>query len=202
MIEVVRLAEQVMKSGGKVMWALLGVSMMLWFTATLRASILRRGGSGSIRDRVERSFVAAPDRSNVVGPVEAFIARAAEIVRCDGTVRQLDRLTKHALERVERLEGVLHSLVVAAPLLGLLGTVNGMVETFSSLQGVGVSQVTEQSVAGGVAVALLSTQFGLVIGVPGFIVAEWLRRVQARRTFEILEARALLGARLGGRVEP
>ncbi|MEC8278749.1 MAG: MotA/TolQ/ExbB proton channel family protein, partial [Myxococcota bacterium] len=55
-----------------------------------------------------------------------------------------------------------------APLLGLLGTVGGMIETF---EGLGQQQLYTQSggVAGGIASALLTTQLGLVVSVPALI---------------------------------
>ena len=62
--------------------------------------------------------------------------------------------------------------VAIAPLLGLLGTVGGMIETF---KGIGGSELFSQSggVAGGIAQALL-TQMGLVVAVPGILLARVL----------------------------
>ena len=63
--------------------------------------------------------------------------------------------------------------VAIAPLLGLLGTVGGMIETF---KGIGGSELFSQSggVAGGIAQALLTTQMGLVVAVPGILLARIL----------------------------
>lgn len=95
----------------------------------------------------------------------------------------------HALQRCEAFRTVLDSLVSAAPLLGLLGTVHGMVDTFASLRptgGVALTHATEQTVAGGISVALITTQLGLVIGVAGLLAARMLDRLEARRRTEIL----------------
>lgn len=93
------------------------------------------------------------------------------------------------LERCEAFGAVLDSLVSAAPLLGLLGTVNGMVKTFASLRptgGVAMTHATEQTVAGGISVALITTQLGLIIGVAGLLAARLLDRWAARRRSDIV----------------
>lgn len=83
-----------------------------------------------------------------------------------GTARQqFDREISgiHAFVRREVI--VLRALVAAAPLLGLLGTVYGMVATFAAVS----HQTTESAalVAGGISAALITTQFGLVAALPG-----------------------------------
>ena len=65
--------------------------------------------------------------------------------------------------------GVLASTL---PLLGLLGTVLGMIETFSVLTERGVGQV--DSLAGGISQALITTQAGLLVGVPVLLVRGYL----------------------------
>lgn len=69
---------------------------------------------------------------------------------------------------------VLSSLVAAAPLLGLLGTVFGMIETFQAISYRGVD--TANLVAGGISQALITTQFGLIIALPGVFGISYLRR--------------------------
>jgi biopolymer transport protein ExbB len=73
---------------------------------------------------------------------------------------------------------VLAALTAAAPLLGLLGTVNGMSETF---RGAGeLSHATTGRVAGGISTALVTTQFGLVIAIPGLFGMAGVRRLSGR----------------------
>lgn len=77
-----------------------------------------------------------------------------------------------------RYRSALRVLVAIAPLLGLLGTVGGMVEMFSSLDGRGFED--EASVAGGISTALVTTQLGLVIGAPGLVASRLLDRRERR----------------------
>lgn len=74
------------------------------------------------------------------------------------------------LERGFRL---LDSVAQLAPLLGLFGTVLGMIEAFQSLQSAG-SQVDPSMLAGGIWVALLTTAVGLAVAMPTSVVLSWL----------------------------
>jgi biopolymer transport protein ExbB/TolQ len=60
------------------------------------------------------------------------------------------------------------------------------------MHGVQMTHATEQTVAGGISVALISTQLGLVVGVPGLAVARLLARMQERRSRELAQAHSLL----------
>jgi len=67
---------------------------------------------------------------------------------------------------------ILRALVAAAPLLGLLGTVSGMIESFEALMNGGrIAQLGH-----GIGYALRTTQYGLAIAVPGIIVERIITR--------------------------
>ncbi len=76
---------------------------------------------------------------------------------------------------------LIRSLIVIAPLLGLLGTVSGMVET---CKGLGQQNLFSQSggVAGGIAEALLTTQIGLIVAAPAIIVNRMLDKQSTKMT--------------------
>ena len=71
------------------------------------------------------------------------------------------------------------TIVAVAPLLGLLGTVSGMIEMFESL-GTGTFTSQEGGIAGGIAKALFTTQLGLGVAIPGFVATRLLDRLAAR----------------------
>lgn len=68
---------------------------------------------------------------------------------------------------------VLSALTAVAPLLGLLGTVIGMMQTFDAVAG--LAGETGSAVAGGVSTSLITTQFGLVVALPGVFCIARLR---------------------------
>ena len=72
---------------------------------------------------------------------------------------------------------MIKSVVIIAPLAGLLGTVSGMIETFDSL-GDRTLFAASGGVAGGISQALLTTQMGLVVAIPGVIAGRLLDRKQ------------------------
>ncbi len=82
------------------------------------------------------------------------------------------------LERGFRL---LDSVAQLAPLLGLFGTVLGMIEAFQALQDAGTS-VDPSLLAGGIWVALLTTAVGLGVAMPTSLILSWLdSRMEAER---------------------
>ena len=78
------------------------------------------------------------------------------------------------LPRPDEKLPVLGALATVAPLVGLLGTVMGLVQIFAA-------DVAPDAVAGGIAQALLTTQVGLLIAVPTLIARQTLLRWRERR---------------------
>ena len=102
-------------------------------------------------------------------PVIALMAIAAWMMALIG--REFTRLCL-GQSLVSRLP-VLGALVAIAPLIGLLGTVVGLVEVFSA-------DAAADTIAQGISRALLSTQLGLIIAVPGMFMRQVLLRWQER----------------------
>jgi biopolymer transport protein ExbB len=85
------------------------------------------------------------------------------------------------IRTIEKEFSVLGALVTAAPLLGLLGTVAGMVDTFTALGNVsGMATVSS-----GISKALLTTQLGLLVALPGFFGMAYLKRKYRRLVIEL-----------------
>jgi len=74
---------------------------------------------------------------------------------------------------------MINTLVASAPLLGLLGTVSGMIVTFDGIREMALFTQTG-GIAGGIAEALSTTQMGLAIALPGLLVEQLLDRRQRR----------------------
>ncbi|MBK5930786.1 hypothetical protein CCR82_09700 [Halochromatium salexigens] len=89
-----------------------------------------------------------------------------------------EELTRVATAQLEQLRGWLRALEVIAtlsPLLGLLGTVLGMIEAFRQLATAG-SQVDPALLSGGIWQALLTTAAGLSVAIPAVLLHSWLER--------------------------
>lgn len=88
---------------------------------------------------------------------------------------QLKVFASKAKIELKSYKTAIATLVGIAPLMGLLGTVIGMIETFESLGNMGLF-TQSGGIAGGISQALLTTQMGLVIAIPGLFVGRVLNR--------------------------
>lgn len=96
-----------------------------------------------------------------------------------GIDARLDAEAGLALAGLERGFRLLDTIAQIAPLLGLFGTVLGMIEAFQGLQEGGAS-VDPSLLAGGIWVALLTTAVGLAVAMPTSMVLAWLESRTAR----------------------
>jgi len=111
-------------------------------------------------------------------------SRAALSIR-DGWISRIS-------ESAEGHLPLIRTLMALCPLLGLLGTVTGMLEVFDAMSQAGSSSV--RPVAAGVSEALITTMAGLVGGLSGFLPATLLRR-RARREIQDLGSRLRIDSR-------
>lgn len=118
-----------------------------------------------------RSYLAPLLRSAMEDPGQAGL---------DG---RLDAEAGLAIAGLERGFRFLDTVAQLAPLLGLFGTVLGMIDAFQSLQAAG-SSVDPSLLAGGIWVALLTTAAGLAVAMPTSMVLAWFEsRMAAERAF-------------------
>ena len=85
---------------------------------------------------------------------------------------------RHVTHDLERFLNMLGTIAAISPLLGLLGTVTGMIRTFKAITVAGVGNPT--AMAGGIAEALITTAAGLLVAIPALVAYRYLRgRVDA-----------------------
>jgi biopolymer transport protein ExbB len=111
-----------------------------------------------------------------LAPLMGAAMKASDQPGIDG---RLDAEAGLALAGLERGFRFLDTVAQLAPLLGLFGTVLGMIEAFQSLQTAGPS-VDPSLLAGGIWVALLTTAVGLAVAMPTSMVLAWLESRTAR----------------------
>ncbi|HEY1391740.1 MAG TPA: MotA/TolQ/ExbB proton channel family protein [Methylibium sp.] len=91
-----------------------------------------------------------------------------------------------AIHRLERYLNTLGTIAAAAPLMGLLGTVVGMIEIFGS-QSPTTAAAPEQ-LAHGISVALYNTAFGLIVAIPSLMFYRYFRGLVDEYTIELEQA--------------
>lgn len=173
--------------GGPVV-AILFVMSVLTLSVTLY-KIWQFSISGVGRHRVLSDALALWDSGDMPAAQERlqksrsylapFIGRAMRAQTREGVDARLDTEVAQAISILERGFRLLDMIAQIAPLLGLFGTVLGMIEAFRSLQTAG-STVDPSLLAGGIWVALLTTAVGLAVAIPTSMVLTWLESRMAR----------------------
>lgn len=147
-------------AGGFVMPPLLIGAALLWYSMTQRLFLLTKGEFGVFSD---------------------FKYRLANL---KGSRSDASLLLSEEEDQLNRYKIIIKSVVVLAPLLGLLGTVSGMIETFDSLAEMSLFSQSG-GIAGGISQALITTQMGLAVAIPGLIVGRLLERKQINLLVEM-----------------
>ena len=93
-------------------------------------------------------------------------------------IESIELAASHVVHDMERYLGTLGTIASISPLLGLLGTVFGMIQVFQETVNVGNGNISV--LAGGIAVALITTAAGLCVAIPAlFFHRMFLRKVEA-----------------------
>ena len=146
------------------------------------------GNNQVLYSELRKLVTASEDQvaRTLTGSRNIFAPMILDATNCDKTEEALKRLQAAAEIRFVKLESglrFLDTVVQLAPLLGLFGTVLGMIEAFQALQAAG-TQVDPSLLAGGIWVALLTTAVGLIIAIPTAMSLAWLEsRVEKERVF-------------------
>lgn len=154
---------------------LFGVGMSVW---------LRLLGKGFQRvpERTWRRWIAHPEEGK--GRVGRLIAQVADTRTIHATQSAFAELRSTELAPFDRDLRVMKVCVSVAPLWGLLGTVTGMLVTFGALASGSGGEKTMAMIASGISEALITTETGLVIALPGlFFQYQLARRQQRYRAF-------------------
>lgn len=192
-----------MDRGGPLMWVLLALGcialliavertlMIAWIATRWRAALGRIEALAHAEPAARERGLAA-ERSWIAAPLVVVARQSAhDLEDAHGRAEIEERATQAVIVARERLFRRLSLLSLAAgvaPLAGLLGTVNGMITTFSVVTTKGTSDA--QLLAGGISEALLTTQFGLTIAIPALIGHALLSRA-ARRVLVAIEQAVL-----------
>ena len=177
-------------SGGMVGWIIVILGLLAAVLIGLRIVFLRSASSASENILAGvKDFVASKDITGALEFCKTFKGSTSRVV--SSTLRNLERDRDHLEDIVA--ENILHEspvlnrfgaviIVIAAvtPLLGLLGTVTGMISTFDIITEFGTGD--PKLLSGGISVALVTTQLGLVVAIPALILGNllsgWSNRIK------------------------
>lgn len=176
-----------MNSGGAIMWVLFFLNLLLWYGLGYRFLTLKRGTMGNVRRLIEKHEKRG-DEKVFVGLLDYAVkdaliaAKSAKSIMAKPREYIYDALFPYS-KIISKYSTLVKTIVMLAPLVGLLGTVIGMIETFDALQSSSMFSQGD-SIAGGISKALFTTELGLVVAVPGLIIGKILDKKEEQFTFE------------------
>jgi biopolymer transport protein ExbB len=167
----------VINSGGSIAWIIVAMGTLAGILIVLRAFFLRNASAST--GRVEGEVGALVREARLEDALQACKRLKGSTARVVASaVRNLDRDRKHIEDIVS--EQILHEsahlnrfgsfiIVIAAvaPLLGLLGTVTGMISTFDVITEFGTGD--PKLLSSGISIALVTTEVGLAVAIPALI---------------------------------
>lgn len=164
--------------GGWVAWALALLSLFLWYSLGyryffLKSKYLKRSVEGCLKKQ-------DIEEKDLLGSFILSVQQHALSTR-RGLSLALEHEYLSFRENVLSHKQTIKSIVVIAPLMGLLGTVIGMIETFDSLQDAALF-TQGGGIAGGISQALITTQMGLVVAIPGLLAGRKLDKKEEALT--------------------
>ncbi len=178
------------QSGGPLMIPLVLLAAFIYFTAFELYFHFNKGNYLKVPLPVLDEWVEEPSKSEK--ELKDVIDYTQDGVRDMEDLRtRFNEVRAAHLPRIDRRANFLSVLVSAAPLMGLLGTVMGMLQTFDGLtKNVGR---TIDLIASGISEALITTQTGLVIAIPGYVLIYMIlrRRTKLDTVFHRLESRSM-----------
>ncbi len=175
-------AEEIWAAGG---WAMIAIAVIAHVMFAMGVHVhlkLRAKGFLSVPEKVWRRWIDHPAERR--GPIGRLLDRATGAQTLDDQILIFEQLRITETVPFERDLRVMKICVSAAPLVGLLGTVTGMLTTFSALASGSGGDQTMGMIAGGISEALITTETGLVVALPGlFFQYQLVRKTERYKAF-------------------
>jgi biopolymer transport protein ExbB len=180
--------------GGPVMWpifALAGAALLVVLLKWLSMAFIRRPSRKLVANLLEavkggKREEAVEEAGTIGGPAGAMLLAGSEHL---GEPRELveEVMFEKMLATRLRLNGWLPFVAIcatSAPLLGLLGTVTGIMNTFSLMTVFGTGD--PKTLSSGISEALITTEYGLIVAIPSLLLHAFLAR-RAKRVLDEME---------------
>lgn len=173
-IEIIQDAWEIIYSGGWVMVPLFLLGLVAFYVGARLFLFFMRGNHRKTSVNTCEEWVR--DTSKAKGMVGEIIRYSQDGVNSVADIQnRFAEIRTAEIPRLQQNITFLGIMINTAPLLGLLGTVLGMLTTFYGIA-LGGSESTTSIVAGGIQVALITTQMGLCLAIPGYIFVYYLKQ--------------------------
>ncbi|MDH3688159.1 MAG: MotA/TolQ/ExbB proton channel family protein [Gammaproteobacteria bacterium] len=174
---------ELVRSGGWLMWPILlcsvvavGIIVERFWTLS-KGTVAPKGLAGQVQRLVEAQQLNNQNTLAIKksSPLGRILAAALENMHSTHDVMKeaVEEAGRHVVHDLERYLNTLGTIAAITPLLGLLGTVIGMIKVFASITAFGVGDPTV--LAGGISEALITTAAGLSVGIPSLMFYRYFR---------------------------
>jgi biopolymer transport protein ExbB len=187
---------ELFKHGGPIMWPILIVSFLGITVVVERMLFIIRENASREPETVEKMLerVEARDIEGAIAlgkQSKDFVARILTYAlthRDSSLSNAFIRASNQELNRFSQGMATLDTVITAAPLLGLLGTVTGMMATFGALGASGDVAAGASAIMGGIGEALIATACGLAIAIVGLLPFNYLNARAEEAKHEVADA--------------
>ncbi len=174
---------EIVRAGGPMMWPIIFCSIAaaaiilerLWtlqdrrvLPRELTQKVWQLVESNQVNDKV----IAALEQNSPLGRVLAAGLANRHRSR-EAMMERLEDAGRHVIHELERFLTTLGTIASISPLLGLLGTVTGIIKSFNAIQAGGMGD--PRALSGGIAEALICTAAGLIVAIPALFAYRFLR---------------------------
>ncbi len=207
-------AWEFLRLGGPAIWTIAALSvitlaLILWKTWDLSRLGAWNGGRHvqqavalwtQGQERAALDLLADRRTCRAVLVRSAMQARRDASLDDDAARAETTRVARQVLAHAQRGQRPLELIATIAPLLGLLGTVLGMIAAFQALQTAG-TRADPATLAGGIWEALLTTAAGMAVAIPASMALSWFESVEDRLRLELEDAATRIFLRPASRGE-
>ncbi len=170
--------------GGTVGYIIIGLGILSVIFALLRAITLNWTG---LKVRRQQGRPNRPSKGNPLGRILTVYSENKGLDN-ETLELKLDEAIIKESSRLDRFLWAFKTVSVVAPLLGLLGTITGMIRTFQSITLYGTGD--PRMMAGGISEALVTTMLGLIVAIPLVLLHSWLASIARRVAYVLREESA------------
>ncbi len=180
----------IVKAGGVIGWVIIAIGLVALLMVLARIVILMRSASNTERlveqlaplvqrRDIDKAIAICAKTNNAAGRV-----LQATLEHLDASRDHLDDIISERILKetpsIDRFGQAIVVIAAVAPLLGLLGTVTGMISTFDVITEFGTGN--PKLLSGGISEALITTEFGLIVAIPGLlfgnVLSGWAERIK------------------------
>lgn len=171
-------------AGGAIAWVILLLGLGGLLFAAIRVIILLRAGRGNDR-ALEATLAPLVTKGELLAAAAHAEATKGSVARASARVlralsqgeRAVDEIAAESLivegRGIKRFETAILVVAAVSPLLGLLGTVTGMISTFDVITEFGTGD--PKLLSGGISTALITTELGLIVAIPMLLLGNLLK---------------------------